>query len=90
MLIRTCVSIIFFLAILFLPWWVSLPVGFLLLLKYESFVEIVLGGLVIDLLYATPISYFFGFMYVSTVFALALFIIRYAIGESLFVRQRTI
>ncbi len=87
MLLRTLASIIFFLSVLFLPWWVALLLGFVFLLKYESFIEIIFGGLILDYLYAAPVPYFWGFMYVCTTFSLALFIIRYTIGKSLFVRH---
>lgn len=57
MIFRILTEIAFFLSIFLLPWFVTLLIG-VTLLVYTAGYEVVVGGLVIDLVYGTGFSVF--------------------------------
>ena len=62
---RATGSLLFFISIFLLPWWVTLLLGVFLLVVFESY-EVVLGGAVIDLLYGAPVPFFGGVSFLAT------------------------
>lgn len=83
---RILSSILFFLLVFTTPWWFSCAVGFVLLVVYVNFWEIVVAAVFIDLLFGTPISLFYGYTFVLGTTAIILYIARRIIAERIFVR----
>lgn len=84
---KLLLEIILFLVILVAPWWVSVLFALALLYYFKSFNEIILFGLVIDILYnkfspgVWDIFNFFGFRF--TFFFLILLLISYFVKKRL-------
>ncbi len=70
--LRVPVATFFFLSIVLFPWWVSVVAAIALTFLSEGF-EVVVGGFLADVLYATAVPSFHGFMFIMTAGALALF-----------------
>lgn len=87
MIIRILTDVLFFGSVLFLPWWITLFIGILGLIFLENFWEIIVGGLLIDLVYGTPLPHLFSFELWGTVITSILFLLRLFIGDRLFKRQ---
>ena len=79
---RIVLSIIFFLGIFLFPWWLSALIALLLLIRYTAY-EVLLGGVLFDVLYSAGAGAFFGVPYVGTLFATALFIVFFYFKRSL-------
>lgn len=71
---RAVLNVLFFGSILFLPWWVSLPLGLLLLFFFGAF-EVILGGFLHDSLYAAPREFFWGAEFLGVGVALFFYLI---------------
>ena len=56
---------LFFLSIFIAPWWLSLALGLALLLYCRAY-EVVLGGVMTDLLYASPVPSWGGTTFATT------------------------
>lgn len=70
---RIVLNFILAASILFLPWWVSVLTGVLMLFLFEAY-EIVVWGFVADQLYSVPNALFFNIEFLFTItFALLLF-----------------
>ena len=54
-------------SVLFLPWWASLLIGSAFFFAFDFYYELLIAGLLADLLYGAPISKFGGFTAVSAV-----------------------
>ncbi len=69
MLKRFLLELVLLLAIVFLPWWVSVAYAVFLLFYFKIFYEIVVFGLLIDLLYGKGdyqfAIFFFGLLILS-------------------------
>lgn len=74
MALRVLASIILLFSVLFLPFWVSVILGLVSIAYFPFFIEAVFIFFLSDLLYAVPEAKFFGIVYVSFIFALAIFI----------------
>jgi hypothetical protein len=83
---RVFSGILFLLFALFLPWWFSFFAGCIFLLIYPNFWELILGALITDLTFGTPLSRFGGFTLALTVLSLILFILRRFIVRRLFIK----
>lgn len=73
MVIRIILNISLLISILFLPWWVSILLGILILFLYK-FYEIIIWGIFADSLYAS-IDGFFGIQFIFTLTFTFLFLI---------------
>lgn len=56
----------FFLSVLFLPWWVSVFFGVVLLAVWRAYVSVILGAIILDVVFGSPLAVFGGFAYVYT------------------------
>ncbi|TSC58241.1 MAG: hypothetical protein Greene041679_142 [Parcubacteria group bacterium Greene0416_79] len=71
-----------FIGALFLPWWVTLPVGFLFFFLFEPFYEVLLLAFFLDALYGVPTPRFGGFQFMlSTATLLLYFAARFIKGR---------
>ncbi len=75
MIKRTIATVALFLSVFFLPWWITVLLAIVGILFIQNFYEVVVAGLLIDLLYGTDTSLFFGFSAVFTIGALALVVL---------------
>jgi len=69
-------------SILFLPWWFSILFALVLLFGFEA-VEVLGWGLLIDILYGTPLTFFFNFTFIFTLLFLLLFLSTYYLKKRL-------
>lgn len=68
---RAFFTVLFFAAVVFLPWYASVPLGIILIAYWGAYVEAIVGGVVLDALFGAPIASLHGFACLYT----ALFII---------------
>jgi len=71
---RISLNILMVSSILFLPWWLSILFALVLLFGFEA-VEVLGWGLLIDILYGTPLTLFFNFTFIFTLLFLTLFLV---------------
>ena len=71
---RILLNIGLFISILFLPWWVSLCLGLVLVVYYVAY-ETILWALFYDSLYSAPLPEYYGFLYVATLLFFVLVIL---------------
>jgi hypothetical protein len=75
----------FFASILLGPWWLTVLTGIVVVSFCESYVPLILGGMLMDILFGAPVPVLFGlsFLYtaVFTVMALSAFFFRDKILE---------
>lgn len=76
-------NIIMFVSVALLPWWAVAAVGVVLLFMIRSFYEIIVWGLVADLLYGIPVEAWYQISFVMTIGATALVVITDAIKINL-------
>lgn len=69
---RIIFSIVLFLSVLFLPFWVSAILGLIGILAFRYYFEAVGLLLISDLMFGAPTARFYNFTFVSTLFSLAL------------------
>lgn len=81
---RLGASALFIFALVFLPWFVSFTLGFIFLVMYKNFWELILGALCLDILFGAPVPYLANFTFVLTTVATFLFIGRRMLGANLF------
>jgi len=72
---RIFVAPALFLSVFFLPWWFTVLLAIAGIFFIQNFYEVVIAGLLIDLLYGTDTALFFGFSAVFTIGALALVVL---------------
>ena len=70
---RISLNILMVSSILFLPWWLSILFALVLLFGFEA-VEVLGWGLLIDILYGTPLTLFFNFTFIFTLLFFVLFL----------------
>ena len=63
-----------FLAALFLPWWLVLSCASGAFFLFDRFLEILLVGFFMDLLYAAPRGLFSSFQFMTSLLAIAIFL----------------
>jgi len=84
-MIRTLLITVFFISIFFAPWWFAVLLGVLLLAYTKDYVVVLCGGLLLDMVFGSPIISFFAFSYVYTllfsVCALSAFLLRTRLVE---------
>lgn len=74
MFTRILLNALLFFSILFLPWWFSILFALVLLFGFEA-IEVLGWGLLIDILYGTPLTLFFNFTFIFTLLFLTLFLV---------------
>lgn len=72
---RLIVDILLFIAVVTLPWWLSLPCALVLSFYFKRYYEVILSGFVFDLLYGAPLPMFFSFSFLFTLVMAALFFV---------------
>ncbi|MDD5050775.1 MAG: hypothetical protein PHV93_03480 [Candidatus Pacebacteria bacterium] len=70
---RVSIDVALFFAIIIFPWWVTLPVAFLLAFYIDDFYELIIVGFLLDLLESSPSSRFWGFQFIFTFSSILLF-----------------
>jgi len=70
---RIGLNILMVSSILFLPWWFSVLLALVLLFGFEA-VEVLGWGLLIDILYGTPLTFFYNFTFIFTLLFFILFL----------------
>ncbi len=58
MLKRIILDILLFLSVLFAPWWVSVLLALIFMIYFRNFIEIIIAGFIIDILYGNGQMYF--------------------------------
>jgi len=79
-------SIVFFVLIFFTPWWFSFLLGIFFLIIYQNFWELLLGAIIIDLSFGTPLSQFGGFTMLLSIISLLFILIRQMLARRVFDR----
>lgn len=82
MLVRILLSGLFFLSIFFFPWFVTVLLGLLLVVRYPAY-EVVLGGLMLDFLYGASVPSFHIGPYLFTIFFSATLVLSIYIKQKL-------
>ncbi len=72
---RPLADIFLFVAVVTLPWWLSLPLALLLSFYFKRYYEAMLSGFVFDLLYGAPLPMFFSFSFFFTLVMAVLFFV---------------
>lgn len=65
-MLRAVVAILLLLSIVLLPWWVTVTLGVVSIVFFNLWYFAIMGGLVMDLAFGTPIALLGGFAYVYT------------------------
>lgn len=71
---RIIIDCVLFLSIFFLPWWVTLSLALITLFFIPQFIEFVIVGFILDILYSAPLGRFFNFHFVLTLATLGMFL----------------
>lgn len=66
------ISVAFFLSVMALPWWVTLAIGIVLLALWRSYGVVLVGGILMDLLFAPFGSMAYTYLYTTLFLALAI------------------
>ncbi len=66
MVVRASMAAVFFASVLVAPWWLTICCGLFLLSFFESAVVVIIGGVLMDLIFGTPIPALGGFHYLYT------------------------
>ena len=56
----------FFVSVLFLPWWVSVFIAVILLAEWRAYVSVILGAVMLDVIFGSPLTLLGGFAYLYT------------------------
>lgn len=72
MILRLCATLVFFLSSILLPWYVPVFLGGLLIALWGGYVEVIIGGIIMDTLFGTSIPLLYGFAYLYTALFVAL------------------
>lgn len=83
MIVRITLNILLFLSILFFPWWVSLAIGLILLIRYTAY-ELLAYGFFADTVYGIPLP---GLYNIQFLFTLVFFI---ALVASFYIKRKII
>jgi hypothetical protein len=79
---RIIADIVLLLCVFFAPWWVTFLLATIVAFSYSTFIEIIIVGLLLDLLFGAPGVGFFPFPFVHTIVGSVLY------GVSVFIRAR--
>ena len=56
-------------------WWVVYPIGIFGSLRYRRFYELLISGIVLDVIYSAPRARLFNFQYLYTLIAVVIFLV---------------
>lgn len=79
---RIITDIVLLLCVLFTPWWVTLLLATIAAFSYPTFIEIIIIGVLLDLLFGAPGVSIVSFPIIHTLIAFAIY------GVSVFIRAR--
>lgn len=88
MILRLCLDIVLLGSVLFLNMWVTLILTLIGLFVFRNFYEAIAAGVIMDLLYGTPLARFDGFSYISTALAIFMFAMLAYIRRRLRIHER--
>jgi len=73
-MIRVAVTVFFFASVIMLPWYVPLILGIALIVVWCGYVEVILGGILLDTVFGAPIASLsdFSFLYTALFIFLSL------------------
>ena len=74
MLFRLIANVILFASLLFLPWWITIVIALIAVFVYNVFYELILWGVVGDLLYGAGVASFYALTSFLSTGALVLFL----------------
>ena len=80
---RVVVDALLVLGVFLLPWWFVLPLACVLVFMFEDFFEFPLVAFLIDLLYGSPLPYFFNSSFILSIGALALYAVLTAVKKQM-------
>ena len=66
-MIRIFLTIIFFVSVLFAPWWLSVLLAIILLSYFGAYFEVIVGGIVMDSMFGVPIIALFNTEFLYTI-----------------------
>lgn len=66
-MIRTFLTAIFFVSVLFAPWWLSVALAVLLLSFFKAYFEVIVGGVIMDSVFGAPIMSLFNIEFLYTI-----------------------
>lgn len=75
MYFRVIYSLVYFMSIFFLPFWVSVLIGIASMIFFRKYYEVLIFFFIFDLLYAVKIDIFSDFVFVTFIAGVLLFII---------------
>jgi len=75
MLIRVIADIVIFFSILYTPFWLTLLALIGAAFYFRSYYELIGGGILIDMLYGTPLVKFFDVSFITTIITVSLYFI---------------
>lgn len=70
---RIFCDIVLILSLFYLPWWLVAAMGVALLFYFKNFYEIIIIGVLADMVYGIPRKIFFDFEFINTVLAFILY-----------------
>lgn len=79
---RIITDIVLLLCVFFAPWWITLLLGSVAAFFFRSFIEIIIVGLLLDLLFGAPGVGTFSLPIIHTIITLVIY------GVSVFIRAR--
>ena len=82
MKLRISLSVLFFASIFLFPWYISVLLSVVLLVLFNAY-EVILGGLLLDTLYGTPILGYFDSESLFTLLFVILYILSFYIKKQL-------
>lgn len=75
MAVRIVIDIIFFLSIIYAPFWLTLIALAAGIFYFRNYYEAIGGGILIDMLYGVPLAKFFDIPFVATIICTILFVV---------------
>lgn len=84
-MVRIFSLILFFASILFLPWYISVFIGVVIIARWHAYVSAIIGGIILDSMFGAPIVALHNFAYIYTILFIILsafaFFLRHAMME---------
>ncbi|MFQ5540888.1 MAG: hypothetical protein ACE5F4_01435 [Candidatus Paceibacteria bacterium] len=65
----------FFASVFFAPWWMMAALGILMIAYFEAYLSVLLGTLLFDALFGTPVPLLFGIAHMYTYMFVALILL---------------
>ncbi|MFC1720851.1 hypothetical protein ACFL0K_01210 [Patescibacteria group bacterium] len=71
---RIIADLILLLSVLFMPWWLTVILAFVLVFYFKSYYEFIIAGVLTDALYGVPQDWLFDLTLMYTSFSIVIFI----------------